>query len=49
MYNGLIIKPDPTKINKEMRRKLRVLMAMDEMEGHINRLPTRDPARSSKI
>jgi hypothetical protein len=48
MYNDPIIKPDPTKINKERRRKIRISMVMDEMEGRINILPTRDRARSSK-
>jgi hypothetical protein len=41
MYNGPIIRPDPAKINKEMRRKIHILIVMDEMKGRINRLPTR--------
>jgi hypothetical protein len=40
MYNGPIIKPDPAKINKRRRRKIRIPMVMDEMEGRINMLPT---------
>jgi hypothetical protein len=47
MYNGPIIKPDPAKINKGMRRKIRIPMVMYEMEGRINRLPTRGQARSN--
>jgi hypothetical protein len=48
MYNGLIIKVDPAKINKERRRKIHIPIVMDEIEGYINRLSTRDRARSSK-
>jgi hypothetical protein len=51
MYNGLIIRPDPTKINKGRRRKILIPMVMDEnheMEGRINRLSTRDRTRSSR-
>jgi hypothetical protein len=48
MYNGSIIRPDPAKINKERRKKIRIPMVMDEMEGRINRMPTRGRARSSK-
>jgi hypothetical protein len=48
MYNGLIIRPDPAKINKGWRRKIRIPMIMDEMEGCINRLLTWGRARSSK-
>jgi hypothetical protein len=48
MYNGSIISQDPTKINKERRRKIRIPMVMDEMEDRINKLPTRGQARSSK-
>jgi hypothetical protein len=42
MSNGPFIKPDPAKINKEGRRKIRIPMIMDEIEGHISRLPTQD-------
>jgi hypothetical protein len=31
MYNGPIIRPDPAKINKERRRKIRILMVMDKI------------------
>jgi hypothetical protein len=48
MDNGPIIRPDPTKINKRRRRKIRILMVMNEMEGHINKLPTQDRARSNR-
>jgi hypothetical protein len=48
MYNGSIIRPDPTKINKGRRRKIRIPMVMDEMEGRINMMPTRGRARSSR-
>jgi hypothetical protein len=48
MYNGLIIRLDPAKINKGWRRKICIPMIMDEMEGRINKLPTRGRARSSK-
>jgi hypothetical protein len=48
MYNGPIIRPDLAKINKGRRRKIRIPMVMDEMEGRINRLPTRGRARSSR-
>jgi hypothetical protein len=48
IYNGPIIRPDPTKINKGRRRKIRIPMVTDEMEGLINRLPTRGQARSSR-
>jgi hypothetical protein len=47
MYNGPIIRSDPAKINKKRRRKIRIPMIMDKMEGHINRLPTRGRERSS--
>jgi hypothetical protein len=47
MYNGLIIRSDPAKINKGRRRKIRIPMVMDEMKCRINRLPTRGRARSS--
>jgi hypothetical protein len=40
MYNGLIVRLDPAKINKGRRRKIRIPIIMDEMEDHINRLPT---------
>jgi hypothetical protein len=48
MYNVPIIRTDPAKINKGRRRKIYILMVMDEMEGRINRLPTRGRARSSR-
>jgi hypothetical protein len=48
MYNGSIIRPDPAKINKEMRRKIHISMVMDEMEGRINKMPTRGRARSNR-
>jgi hypothetical protein len=48
MYNGPIIMPDPAKINKEMRRNLRIPMIIDEMEGRINRMSIRGRARSSR-
>jgi hypothetical protein len=48
MYNDPIIRPDPAKINKEKRRKIRIAMIMNEIEGRINRLPTRGRARSSR-
>jgi hypothetical protein len=48
MYNDSIIMPDPAKINKGMRRKIRIPMIMGEIDGHINRMPTRGRARSSK-
>jgi hypothetical protein len=41
MYNGPVIRPDPAKINKGRRRKIHILMVMDEIEDRINRLPTR--------
>jgi hypothetical protein len=44
MYNGLIIRLDPTKINKGRRRKIHIPMVIDEMDGHINRMPTRGRA-----
>jgi hypothetical protein len=47
MYNSLIIRSDPAKINKERRRKIRILIIMDEIEGRINRLSTRGRARSN--
>jgi hypothetical protein len=40
MYNGLVIRPDPAKINKGRRRKIRITMVMDEIKDRINRLPT---------
>jgi hypothetical protein len=40
IYNGPVIRPDPAKINKGRRRKIHIPMIIDEMEGHINRLPT---------
>jgi hypothetical protein len=49
MYNGPIIRPDPAKINKEIRRKIRIPMVMNEMEGRINKLPTRGQARSNRV
>jgi hypothetical protein len=42
MYNDPVIRPDPTKINKGKRRKIRIPMVMDEMKDRINRLPTQD-------
>jgi hypothetical protein len=48
MYKGPIIRSDPAKINKGMRRKIHIPMVMDEMEGRINRLPTRDRVHSSR-
>jgi hypothetical protein len=48
MYNGPIIRLDLAKINKERRRKIRIPIVMDEMEGHINKLPSRDRARSTR-
>jgi hypothetical protein len=41
MYNGPIIRLDLAKINKGSRRKIRISMVIDEMDGRINRLPTR--------
>jgi hypothetical protein len=49
MYNGSVIRADPTKINKGMGRKIHISMIMDEMEDRINRLPTRGRARSNKV
>jgi hypothetical protein len=48
MYNGPIIRPDPAKVNKGMRRKIRIPMIMDKMEGRINRLSTQGRARSNR-
>jgi hypothetical protein len=48
MYNGPVIRPDPVKINKGKRRKIRIPMVMDEMEDRINRLPTRGRTRSNR-
>jgi hypothetical protein len=48
IYNGSIIRTNSAKINKGKRRKIRIPMVMDEMEGRINRLPTRDRAHSSR-
>jgi hypothetical protein len=48
MYNGLVIKSDPTKINKERRRKIHIPVVMDEIEGCINILLTRGQGHSSK-
>jgi hypothetical protein len=48
MYNGQIIRSDPAKINKEMRRKIHIPMVMDEIEGRINKMSTRGRARSSR-
>jgi hypothetical protein len=48
MYNSPIIRSDPAKINKGSRRKKRILMVIDEMEGRINRLLTRGQPRSSR-
>jgi hypothetical protein len=47
MYNGPVIRLDPAKINKGMRRKIRILMIIDEMKDRINKLPTRGRARSN--
>jgi hypothetical protein len=44
----LIIRSHPVKINKGMRRKIRIPMVMDEMKGCINILPTQDRVCSSK-
>jgi hypothetical protein len=38
MYNDPIIRSDPAKINKEMRKRIYILMIMDEIEGRINKL-----------
>jgi hypothetical protein len=46
LYTGSIIRPDPKKINKGRRRKIRIPMVMDEMEGRISRLPSRGRGRS---
>jgi hypothetical protein len=46
--NSPIIILDPVKINKGRRKKIRIPMVIDEMEGCINRLPTRGRARSSR-
>jgi hypothetical protein len=48
MYNGPIIRPDPAKINKGRRRKIRIPMVMDKIKGRINKLPTRGRTRSSR-
>jgi hypothetical protein len=48
MYNGPIIRPDPVKINKRRRRKIRIPMVMDKIEGRVNILLTRGRARSSR-
>jgi hypothetical protein len=48
MYNGPIIRPDPAKINKERRMKIHISMIMNEIEGRINKMPTRGRARSSR-
>jgi hypothetical protein len=48
MYNGPVIRPDPAKINKARRKKIRIPMVMDEMEDRINMLSTRGQARSNR-
>jgi hypothetical protein len=48
MYNSLIIKLDPVKINKEKRKKIQIPMIMDEMDDHINKLSTQSRAHSSR-
>jgi hypothetical protein len=48
MYNGPVIRPDPAKINKGRRKKIRIPMVMDEMEDRNNMLSTRGRARSNR-
>jgi hypothetical protein len=33
-------RPDPAQINRGRRRKIRISMVMDEIEGRINMMPT---------
>jgi hypothetical protein len=49
MYNGPIIRPDLTKINKGKKMKIRIPMVMDEMKARINKPPTRGRTRSNRI
>jgi hypothetical protein len=48
MYNSLVIRPDPAKINKGRRKKIHISIVMDEIEGPMNRLSTRGRARSNR-
>jgi hypothetical protein len=41
MYNGPIIRPNPAKINIDRRKKICILIFMDEMESYSSRLSTR--------
>jgi hypothetical protein len=41
MYNGLIIRLDLAKINKDGRTKIRISMIIYEMEDRISKLSTR--------
>ena len=45
MWHGPVIRPDPKKINKGRRKKIRIPMMMDEMEGRISRLPDQSNRR----
>ena len=47
-YHGAIIRPDPTKVNKGRRRKIRISMMMDEMEGRISRLASTRQSRANE-
>jgi hypothetical protein len=41
IFHDATIRPDPTKINKSRRRKIKFLMVMIEMESQISRLSSR--------
>lgn len=47
IYHGAILRPDPAKINKGRRRKIRIPMMMDEMEGRISRLASTRQSRAN--
>jgi hypothetical protein len=36
----MLIRPDPTKMNKGMMNKIKFSMVIDEVEGYITRIPS---------
>jgi hypothetical protein len=50
MYNGSFIRPNSTKIKRDRRKKIGILMVMDKMKDHINKflVQGRGRGRSSR-
>jgi hypothetical protein len=46
MYHGTLLRRDPMKINKDRRKKIKISMIIDEIEGRIRRFMSQSQSRT---